>query len=104
MPDIEWRRHHGNRRAEGNPVLQILRQHRPPAESRPYAEDRARTLRLVDTGSAEDVFLEPPHYHGDPISGKILSYRIYGRDLIERLEEAGFDARFEKSELAAEGI
>jgi SAM-dependent methyltransferase len=70
----------------------------------PYAEDRAQMLRLVDTSSAEDVFLEPPHYHGDPISGKILSYRIYGRDLIERLEEAGFEARFEKSELAAEGI
>lgn len=70
----------------------------------PYAEDRARTRRLVDTSSAKDVFLEPPHYHGDPISGKILAYRIYGRDLIERLAEAGFDARFEKSELAAEGI
>jgi SAM-dependent methyltransferase len=70
----------------------------------PYDEDRAGTRRLVDTSSAEDVFLEPPHYHGDPISGKILAYRIYGRDLIERLEEAGFEARFEKSELAAEGI
>jgi SAM-dependent methyltransferase len=70
----------------------------------PYIEDRARTLHLVDTNSAEDVFLEPPHYHGDPISGKILAYRIYGRDLIERLAEAGFAARFEKSELATEGI
>jgi SAM-dependent methyltransferase len=70
----------------------------------PYAEDRAQTLRLVDTSSAEDVLLEPPHYHGDPICGKILAYRIYGRDVIERLAEAGFDARFEKSELAAEGI
>jgi len=70
----------------------------------PYVGDRARTLPLVDTSSAEDVFLEPPHYHGDPISGKILAYRIYGRDLIERLEEAGFEARFEKSELPAEGI
>lgn len=70
----------------------------------PYTEDRARTLHLVDTASVEDVFLEPPHYHGDPISGKILAYRIYGRDLIGRLEEAGFEARFEKLELAAEGI
>jgi SAM-dependent methyltransferase len=70
----------------------------------PYAEDRARTLRLVDTSTAQDIFLEPPHYHGDPISGKILAYRIYGRDLIERMEKVGFDARFEKSELAVEGI
>jgi SAM-dependent methyltransferase len=70
----------------------------------PYAENCAQTLRLVDTSSTEDVFLEPPHYHGDPISGKILAYRIYGRDLIERLVETGFEARFEKSELPAEGI
>jgi SAM-dependent methyltransferase len=70
----------------------------------PYTEDRSQTLRLVDTSSAEDVFLEPPHYHDDPICGKILAYRIYGRDLIERLEEAGFEARFEKLNLAAEGI
>jgi len=32
------------------------------------------------------------------------AYRIYGRDLIERLEEAGFEARVEKSEQAAQGI
>lgn len=70
----------------------------------PYAQNHARTRRLVDTRSAEDVFLEPPHYHGDPISGKILAYRIYGRDLIEHLQKAGFEARFEKSELATEGI
>lgn len=70
----------------------------------PYADDCDRTRRLVDTSSAEDVFLEPPHYHGDPISGKILAYRIYGRDLIKHLEEVGFEARFEKTELAAEGI
>jgi SAM-dependent methyltransferase len=70
----------------------------------PYIEDRLQTLHLVDTSAAEDVFLEPPHYHGDPISGKILAYRIYGHDLIERLKEAGFEARFEKLELAAEGI
>jgi SAM-dependent methyltransferase len=70
----------------------------------PYTEDRAPTRHLVDTGTAEDVFLEPPHYHGDPISGKILAYRIYGRDLIEHLREVGFEPRFEKSELATEGI
>jgi SAM-dependent methyltransferase len=70
----------------------------------PYAEDRALTRQLVDTSAAEDVFLEPPHYHGDPIAGKILAYRIYGRDLVSRLEKIGFKARFEKSEVPSEGI
>jgi len=70
----------------------------------PFVEGRAQTRQLVDTRTAEDVFLEPPHYHGDPICGEILAYRIYGRDLIERLQQAGFQARFEKLEVATEGI
>lgn len=70
----------------------------------PYIEDRARTIRLVDTNSAEDVFLTPPHYHGDPITGMILAYRIYGRDLIQQLEDVGFEVRFLWLELSAEGI
>jgi SAM-dependent methyltransferase len=70
----------------------------------PYAESRERTHQLVDTSTAEDIFLQPPHYHGDPITGKILAYRLYGRDVIDRLQEVGYRARFEKTELPAEGI
>ena len=70
----------------------------------PYIEDRSRTVRLVDTGSAQDIFLAPPHYHGDPITGNILAYRIYGRDLIQQLEGVGFEVRFLWIELSGEGI
>jgi SAM-dependent methyltransferase len=70
----------------------------------PYIEDRSRTVRLVDTSSAQDIFLVPPHYHGDPITGNILAYRIYGRDLIQQLESVGFEVRFLWIELSAEGI
>lgn len=70
----------------------------------PYIEDRSRTVRLVDTSTAQDIFLEPPHYHGDPITGNILAYRIYGRDLIQQLEGAGFEVRFLWIEQSGEGI
>lgn len=70
----------------------------------PFIEDRARTVRLVDTSSAEDIFLERPHYHGDPITGKILAYRIYGRDLFQQLQDVGFDVRFLWLEASEEGI
>jgi SAM-dependent methyltransferase len=70
----------------------------------PFIEDRSRTVRLVDTSTAEDIFLAPPHYHGDPITGKILAYRIYGRDLIQQLEGVGFEVRFLWIELGGEGI
>jgi SAM-dependent methyltransferase len=70
----------------------------------PYIEDRSRTVRLVDTSPARDIFLEPPHYHGDPLTGNILAYRIYGRDLIQQLEGVGFEVRFLWTELSSEGI
>ena len=45
---------------------------------------------LHDNGEIEH--LEPPEYHGDPISrtGKILAYRNYGADIVEKLKLIGF--------------
>ena len=70
----------------------------------PYLEELPLTRQLVDTSGATDAFLEPPHYHGDPLTGKILSYRIYGRDLAARLEGIGFKVRFLRLEMPEEGI
>lgn len=70
----------------------------------PYIQQNSRTIRLVDTSTHQDIFLEPPHYHGDPITGNILSYRIYGRDLIQQLGEIGFQVEFVCTDLSAEGI
>jgi SAM-dependent methyltransferase len=70
----------------------------------PFSEDQARTRRLVDASTAHDIFLGKPHYHGDPLTGGILAYRIYGRDLMAELEAIGFGVRFLRIDLAAEGI
>jgi O-antigen biosynthesis protein len=70
----------------------------------PYREDQFRTLRLVDTSSEQDIFLAKPHYHGDPLTGGILAYRIYGRDLIDELQAIGFMVRFLRLDVASEGI
>ncbi len=45
---------------------------------------------LVDTSGRRDIYLEEPHFHGDLIRGRILSYRIYGADLLTALAEHGF--------------
>jgi SAM-dependent methyltransferase len=48
-----------------------------------------------DPGNAGEVrFLEAPQYHDDRIRGKAsaLVYRDYGRDILDRIEEAGFRA------------
>jgi SAM-dependent methyltransferase len=56
----------------------------------------AKTVVRVDTSGAEDIHLLPPEYHGDTIRGRILAYRIFGRDLFDELQGLGFetDVRF----------
>lgn len=49
---------------------------------------------VVETGFGE-MFLEKPHYHGDPLTGGILAYRIYGKELIDSLKTKGLDVEFE---------
>lgn len=49
---------------------------------------------LVDSSGPEDRYLVPPQYHGDPISGGILAYRVYGRSLHRRLAAVGLDASY----------
>jgi hypothetical protein len=49
---------------------------------------------VAETGFGE-VFLEKPHYHGDPLTGGILAYRIYGAELIESLKAKGLEVEFD---------
>lgn len=58
---------------------------------------------VAETGFGE-VFLEKPHYHGDPLTGGILAYRIYGSELIESLEAKGFEVEFEIFDYEKAGI
>ncbi|BBO80270.1 hypothetical protein DSCO28_08360 [Desulfosarcina ovata subsp. sediminis] len=48
--------------------------------------------RTILTANGEIQHLLPPEYHDDPIgeSGKILAFRTYGQDIIEKLLNAGF--------------
>lgn len=64
-----------------------------PLSSRQATVERAR----LEAGRI--VHLEPPSYHDDLIrgAGRVLVYRDYGRDLVDRLSAAGFvDARIEQ--------
>ncbi len=49
---------------------------------------------LVDTGGREDVFLVPPQFHGDPITGGVLAYRVFGRQIIDDLATLGLHTEF----------
>jgi SAM-dependent methyltransferase len=64
----------------------------------PFDEREEKDIQLVDTSGDEDVYLCKPQYHGDPLSGGILAYRVFGRELIAKLEALGFQVDFKRIE------
>jgi len=51
---------------------------------------------LVDTAGQQDKWLVPPQYHGDPITGGILAYRVFGRGIFSDLAARGLAAEFHR--------
>ena len=66
----------------------------------PYIHTMEKTHILVEPRGDEDVYLEPPQYH----AGHTLVYRIYGRDLLARLEGHGFSTEHSQTEIAQHRI
>lgn len=60
----------------------------------PFEETSAENIQLVDTRTDKDIFLVPPQFHGDPLTGSILAYRVFGRELIHNLGALGFVVEF----------
>jgi SAM-dependent methyltransferase len=60
----------------------------------PYDPTIAEHKVLVDTSGTEDVYLVPPQYHGDPLSGGILAYRVFGTQIFADLQDCGLRAEF----------
>jgi SAM-dependent methyltransferase len=60
----------------------------------PFDLNAEEDIRLVDTSTEKDVYLCKPQIHGDPLSGGVLAYRVFGRSLIRELELLGFAVEF----------
>jgi Methyltransferase domain len=60
----------------------------------PYDMNVQEDIQLVDTSTSNDVYLCKPQIHGDPLTGGVLAYRVFGRRLIQKLEALGFDVEF----------
>lgn len=67
----------------------------------PFDEHEEMDIQLVDTSGTQDVYLCKPQYHGDPLSGGILAYRVFGRELIRKLQSLGFRVTFQRIEQPA---
>ena len=58
----------------------------------PLDIDRRHSERRAQINAAGDIeYLQPPHYHGDPLNGKgVLCFHDYGLDFIDFIRQAGF--------------
>jgi SAM-dependent methyltransferase len=54
--------------------------------------DAPETVMRAVPGPSGPVHLLEAEFHGDRIRGKVLCYRNYGRDIVQRLTAAGFAA------------
>jgi SAM-dependent methyltransferase len=75
-------------------IFRVLRPGGMHAFTVPLAERPDTLIRAVRRESGEIEYLTEPEYHGDRYRGvgKVLAFRTYGRDIVDRLTDAGFDA------------
>ena len=66
----------------------------------PYVHEREQTQVMVQPDGDRDIFLAEPQYH----ASNTLVYRVYGRELLKELEEAGFEVEHVRAELPGFGI
>jgi len=55
----------------------------------PFRPTLPKTTYPVDTSGSQDVFLEPPRYHGSQATGQSLVYTDFGADIFDELAEMG---------------
>lgn len=68
----------------------------------PYVHEWEQTLIRVKVEGDKDIHLLPPEYHGG--GGQTLSYRTYGRDLMDRLRVIGFSVAYVNLDVPECGI
>jgi GT2 family glycosyltransferase/SAM-dependent methyltransferase/glycosyltransferase involved in cell wall biosynthesis len=70
-------------------------------------DDTLVRVRVDDpANAASDVMVMEPEYHGDTNGdgSGVLAYRLYGRSLVQHLEELGFEVQYSKEDRPGEGI
>jgi len=68
--------------------------------------DAGPTLERAEIRYGRIVHLVTPEYHGDRLRGRgrVLAFRTYGPDIVDRLRKAGFHASLERIEEPAHAI
>lgn len=75
-------------------IFRILRSGGIYIFTAPFDEKCSGHHILVDTSTPVDKYLVPKQIHGDPVSGGILAYRVFGRGIFSDLEKIGFKVSY----------
>jgi SAM-dependent methyltransferase len=70
-------------------VYRVLKRTGMHIFSIPFSHSQPETVHRVDTSGPEDIFLEPPRYHGSPATGRSLVYTDFGLDMLDELDKIG---------------
>ena len=57
-----------------------------------FAERACDEIRATCEGG-KDLYVREPEYHGDPVRGRILVYRIFGIEMLVTLERIGYGVK-----------
>ncbi len=74
-------------------VTEFLRVLRPGGSlvlTVPFYSDHAENLLLARMENSAICHLQPPEFHGDPLSGGVLCYHHFGWELLTQMRTAGF--------------
>jgi len=74
-------------------ILRVLRRNGLLLFTVPLSDAAVTVERAELTEGANVVHLLPPEYHTDPVRGgnRILAFRNYGTDIVQRLKDQGFE-------------
>jgi SAM-dependent methyltransferase len=69
----------------------------------PFHPARIKSVYPVDTYGPEDIFVEPPRYHGSSATGQSLVY-TFGLDMIDELGKIGLPTKAHAIETPYAGL
>ena len=61
----------------------------------PYDSNCDDEHLLIEVNEGGDKYLVPPQYHGDPVNGGIVAYRVFGQRIFKDLQNIGFEVKLE---------
>jgi O-antigen biosynthesis protein len=85
-------------------ISRVLRNNGEYIFTVPFDPNCLANHELVDTSGENDIYLVPKQIHGDPLTGGVLAYRVFGQKIFGDLERVLLKATFKEISIPENGI